>query len=145
MHSLLLIGTIILTGFLLGEIAKKINAPKIIGYITAGILLNPGLLKLIPADFIKHTETITSISLSIITFSVGGTLHYSRIKRLGKQILYITIFEAEFAFMIIALGFMATTPLWLHLPKGGWLTTFIPFSILIGSLGAPTDPLLPWR
>jgi Kef-type K+ transport system membrane component KefB len=140
MQSLITIGIIILTGFIFGEIANKIKLPKVTGYICAGILLNPSLFNIIPKDFVIHTDLVTNIALCFITFSVGGTLFYSHIKRLGKGISYITIFEAECAFLVVILGFLLLSPIFIHSPGASWLATFIPISILIGSLASPTDP-----
>jgi len=140
MQSILIVGIIIFAGFVIGEIANKIKLPKVTGYILAGIMLNPDLFNLIPKDFIRHTSLITNISLSFITFSVGGTLLYSRIKKLGKGILFITLFEAEFALIAVLIGFLAITPFFIHIPDATWLTVFIPISLLISSLASPTDP-----
>ena len=140
MYSILIVGVIIFTGFIFGEIATKIKLPKVTGYIIAGIILNPGLFHFIPQNFVDHTSLITNISLAFITFSVGSTLQYARMKKLGKKILSITICEAEFAFLTIAIGFLAITPFFIHYAGVSWAATFIPLSILIGSLGSPTDP-----
>jgi len=140
MQSILVVGVIVFSGFLLGEIATKFKLPKVTGYILAGILLNPRFFNLMPRDFVKHTNLITNISLSFITFSVGGTLLYQRIKKLGRGILCITIFEAELAFLAVIIGFLTIAPFFIHLPQATWFATFIPLSILLGSLGSPTDP-----
>ncbi len=140
MQPILIVGIIIFTGFIFGEIAEKIKLPKVTGYILAGIFLNPGLFHFIQQDFINHTALVTNISLAFITFSVGGSLLYSRIKKMGRGILFITIFEAEFAFLSVIIGFLAITPFFIHLDGAGWFSTFIPLSILMGSLGSPTDP-----
>jgi len=139
-QSVLIVGIIIFTGFVVGELAAKIKLPKVTGYILAGILLNPGLFHFIPQDFVDHTSLVTNISLAFITFSVGGTLLFSRVRKLGKGILYITICEAEFAFMAIVVGFLVTMPFFIHRVGATWFTLFIPLSLLIGSLGSPTDP-----
>jgi Kef-type K+ transport system membrane component KefB len=140
MQSPLLVGIIIFTGFVFGEIATKIKLPKVTGYIVAGLLLNPNLFNFVPQNFLVHTDLVTNIALSFITFSVGGTLFFPHIRRLGKGILYMTIFEAEFAFLVVIFGFLAITPLFIHLPNATWYTVFIPMSLLIGSLASPTDP-----
>ena len=111
MGSTLIVGVIIFLGFLLGEIVSKINLPRITGYIIAGILLNPQLFHFIPTEFAQNTELITNIALSFITFSVGGTLLVSKIKQQGKSIFSITVFESEFAFIIVALGLFLLLPL----------------------------------
>jgi Kef-type K+ transport system membrane component KefB len=140
MESLLIIGAILFTGFVLGEIVSKIKLPKITGYLLAGILLNPGLFHIIPASFNEHTDVITNIALAFITFSVGGTLLYKKIKKLGKGIISITFFEAEFAFLAVFLGFLAITPSFLNIANATWFAVFIPISLLLAALASPTDP-----
>lgn len=140
MESLLIIGVILFTGFVLGELVSKIKLPKVTGYIIAGVLLNPELFHIIPSDFTGHTDIITNIALAFITFSVGGTLLYKKIKKLGKGMLYITFFEAEFAFLAVFLGFIAVTPFLLDIPNASLFAVFIPISILLASLASPTDP-----
>jgi len=137
---MLIVGIIIFTGFVFGELVAKIKLPKVTGYILAGILLNPGLFGFISRDFVDHTAVATNICLAFITFSVGGTLLLSRIKKLGKGILCITVCEAEFSFLTIVIGFLAITPFLIHGVGATWFATFIPLSLLIGSLGSPTDP-----
>lgn len=140
MQPILTVGIIIFTGFIFGEIIQKIRLPKITGYILAGVLLNPGICPLIPRDFVSHTSLITDIALSLITFSVGGTLFYPRLKKLGKSILCITVFEAEGAFLMVAVGFLFILPLVPHFAGASWLTVLIPTSILLASIASPTDP-----
>ncbi len=139
-QSPLLVGIIVFTGFIFGEIATRIKLPKVTGYILAGILLNPSLLGIVPVNFLGHTDIVTNIALSFITFSVGGTLLYSRVKTLGKTISLITVFEAESAFFTVTIGFLIFTPL-IHHPQGATLLAmYLPMSMLIGSLASPTDP-----
>ncbi len=140
MESLIIIGAILFTGFVLGEIVSKIKLPKITGYIIAGVLLNPELFHIIPSSFNEHTDVITNIALAFITFSVGGTLLYKKIKKLGKEIIGITFFEAEFAFLAVFLGFLVITPFFLNIANATWFAVIIPISLLLAALASPTDP-----
>lgn len=140
MDSTLILGIVLTTGFICGELVQRIKLPKVTGYIIAGILLNPQMFAIFPRDILKHTDLITKISLSFITFSIGGTLFYPTIKRLGKSITYITLCEAEFTYLIVFLGFLATLPYFTSIPHATWLATFIPISLLVGSIASPTDP-----
>jgi len=140
MPAILTAGIILFTGFVCGEIATKIKLPRVTGYILAGIILNPSLFGLIPADFAGNTDIVTNIALSFITFSVGGTLLYSRLKKLGKGIICVTLFEAEFAFFAVVIGITLIAPLFIHIGGAAWLSTFIPLGLLMGCLAAPTDP-----
>ena len=140
MDPILTIGIIIVTGFIAGELCTRIGLPKVSGYILAGLLLNPELTHFIPESFVEHTTLVTNIALSFITFSVGGTLLFSKVRSLGKSIVFITLFEAEFAFLFVCAFFMLIAPLFLTSPAFTLVSYFIPLALLLGSLASPTDP-----
>jgi len=140
MPLILIVGIIIFIGFICAEIAKAFGLPKVTGYILGGVLLNPDLIKIIPSDFVEHTDLITTISLSFITFSVGGTLLWQNIKKLGKTIISITFFEAEIAFLAVFIGFVFCLPYFTNIAGATMLKVFIPLSLLLAALASPTDP-----
>jgi len=140
MTPILIIGIIIFTGIVIGELCTHIKLPKVTGYILAGLILNPKLTHFIPETFVGHTEIVTNIALAFITFSVGGTLSFSKIRSLGRSIILITLFEAEFAFLFVAIFFILLGPVFVSLPESGMLSFFIPFGLLLASLASPTDP-----
>jgi Kef-type K+ transport system membrane component KefB len=94
MNVILSTGVLICTGYILGEIAEKIRLPKISGYILAGILLNPDLLGIMSGQFVDQTGPLLTISLSVITFSIGGTLSAGKLKKTGKTMLILMLFES---------------------------------------------------
>jgi len=140
MQQTLIAAVILLIGFLFGEIAKKLYLPKVTGYIFAGILLKFHFLHIIPEDFLDHTDFITNISLAFITFSVGGTLLYSNFKKLGKAVLYITLFEATLAVLFVIGAFIFVNTFFQGLTPASWVGLAIPLSILLGTFASPTDP-----
>ncbi len=140
LSSTMIVGLILVVGFVLGESARKLGLPRVTGYIVAGILLNPDLFKLIPHDFAERTNAVTNIALAFITFSVGGTLEFSKIKLLGKSILSIAVFEAEFALIFVAVGMLLFAPMLVDLPGNDWMTVTLPMALLMACLAAPTDP-----
>lgn len=140
LEPILVIGLILFGGFLTGELCMRFGLPKVTGYILAGLLLNPRLTPVIPVDFVDHTDLVTNISLAFITFSVGGTLLMSRIRKLGKPIILITLLEAEGAFLFVAASFVLIAPWLLGEHSAITATQFVPLALLLGSLAAPTDP-----
>ena len=140
MESILIIGIIIFTGFVAGELCTRIGLPKVTGYILAGLILNPKLTHFIPESFVEHTALVTNIALSFITFSVGGTLLFSKIRSLGKSIIFITLFEAEFAFLFVGVFLILLGPLVVSLPEFTFVSFFLPLALLLASLASPTDP-----
>lgn len=140
MEPLLFLGIVLLGGFLVGELADKVGLPKVTGYIAAGVLLNPGLFGFMPVRLLDQTQPVTNMALAFITFSVGGTVLFSRIRRLGKSVVLITLFEAEFAFLAVIVGFAALAPVLLPGTAMPWLTLALPMALLAGALASPTDP-----
>ncbi|WP_163715725.1 cation:proton antiporter [Mangrovibacterium lignilyticum] len=138
MNIVLSVGVLIFVGFILGELAKKAKLPKISGYILAGILLNPDLLGIMSPEFVDHTDPLLTISLSVITFSIGGSLSLSKIKATGRTILLLTLYEALFAFFLVLLCMSVT--LYFFMSTLYSLPVILALSLVLASLASPTDP-----
>lgn len=141
MSAILIVGMTVSVGFACGELAERVRLPKVIGFIMAGFVPNPGLTHFIPRDFTEHTDLVTNIALSFIAFSVGGTLRFSRIRKLGRGIVSITACEAEFAFLASAAGLLLTVPF--LRPGAPWSGGYLPLALLPSCLASPTDPSAP--
>ena len=140
MNSVTVLGLVISTGFLLGELAVVVRLPKVMGYIVAGLILNPSITPFLPVDFIRHTEIPTDIALSFITFAVGGALSLMTLKKLGRSIAFITFFEAQTALLFTAAGLAMVGWFFPSSPHQSWLQTSLPAALLFGALACPTDP-----
>ena len=132
----LILGTLLLTGFIAGKLVSRIGLPKVTGYIIAGVLLNPQVSGLVPVSFISHSNLATNLTLAIITFSVGASLFLPALKKVGRTIGIAALFEAEFANVFIAVGFAFLLPI--LMPE--MAPVAIPLALLFGALGSPTDP-----
>lgn len=63
MDTTLIVGIILFTGFAMGELVQKLMLPRVTGYIIAGVLLNPQLFGIIPANVGRHTDFVRSTPL----------------------------------------------------------------------------------
>ncbi|MCF7913511.1 MAG: cation:proton antiporter [Candidatus Cloacimonetes bacterium] len=124
---LLFSGVAIISAFLLSQGINIIKSPLIVGYILAGAILGPAILNLIHIQQIEHLDIINVLTLSFIGFGVGGELRFSELKKLGKSIVVIVLFEATAAFVVVA----GVTALVLH---------SLPMGIIYGALAAATAP-----
>ena len=140
MNALLVVGIILSVGFVLGQELEKLKLPKIIGYLIAGVLLNPQICHFVPKDITLKTDIIQKIAISFISFSIGGTIIFKDLKKLGKSMLSITVFEAEVAFFVITAGILLIVSFVPGIPKDSWFTVCIPLALLLGALGSTTDP-----
>lgn len=138
MSIILSTGLLIFSGYVLGEIVERVGLPKISGYILAGILLNPDLLGIINKQFVDETNPLLTISLSLITFSIGGALSFQEVKKTGKSMVVLMLFESLSAFFFVL--FSTFLMLYYFLPIFNSTYVILVVSLVLASLAAPTDP-----
>jgi Kef-type K+ transport system membrane component KefB len=138
MSVLLITGIVIFSGFLLGELAAKISLPKISGYIVAGIFLNPQVLGIVPNSFIETGEPLIDISLAVITFHIGGSLSFDKIKREGRNYFIMTLAESVLAYLSVFVMLFVAVEYVFSIFNSVYLS--LAFSMILASLAAPTDP-----
>lgn len=143
-HPLVHIGLLLLCGYAGGKIAKYLRAPRVSGYIVTGMLLSPSVLGVFHEELVKEDLIlITDIALSIIAFSIGGSLVLRKLKRLGGQILWITPTQAVAAFLfttaLIASAFPLIADQW-RASSHSFGQVFFPMALVIGAISAATAP-----
>ncbi|SHJ29541.1 Kef-type K+ transport system, membrane component KefB [Malonomonas rubra DSM 5091] len=139
-HSLVFLGLLLLLSHFGGKVANYFNAPRVTGYLVIGILVSPSVLGVFHERLVKdELSLITDMALSIIAFSIGGSLGVAKLKKLGKQILWITCAEASSAFIAVTLLLLVTFGAFSAL-SSSFSTLQWPVALLIGALSAATAP-----
>ncbi|MCM1989092.1 cation:proton antiporter [Oceanirhabdus seepicola] len=128
MHILFYVGLILLVGLVAGKAVSKIKLPEVTGYLLGGVLIGGSFLKIIPHDIVGQLSIISEVALGFIAFSIGSELKISHIKKVGKGIVIITLFEALSAVILVTLVMFTI---------GG---KDLGFSIVIGAIAAATAP-----
>lgn len=75
--AILMLGTLLFTGFVAGRVVSKFGLPEVTGYILAGILLNPEVSGIIPVSFIENSSLIDRQASAIHLFLFGTDFHGS--------------------------------------------------------------------
>lgn len=88
------IALILMGGFTMTRITKRLRLPNVTAYILVGVLLGPVCLNVIPKSIIAGTEFVSDISLAFIAFGVGEHFRLSALKRCGASAAAITLIEA---------------------------------------------------
>jgi Kef-type K+ transport system membrane component KefB/predicted transcriptional regulator len=130
----LLIGLSIFFGTVGAKIFQRLHIPQIIGYIVTGIVLGPGILKLIKPETIEMLEPFNVFALGIIGFLIGGELKRDIFIKFGKQVFAILLFEGLMAFVLVGgISFL------IMLQFTSW-TTALAVGVVFGAICAATDP-----
>ncbi len=143
MNSILAVGVLVIAGFFGGLVAKKIRYPRISGYIIVGMLLSPSVLNVIPSQLIREDlSVITDIVLGVIAYLIGGSLSIERLKKLGKNIVTITPFEALGAWIFVTLLILSLGHFVIEfeISNSNFYQTYLPMAIIIGAISCPTAP-----
>jgi len=139
---------LLLVGYAMGVLAKKVRLPEVTGYIAAGILLKQlifvfGLMseakftRLFSLDLIP----INHLALAMIAFAVCGGLRVEQMKRLGKGILCIAFVQAVVTFIVVSVAVAFLSP-YASL-TGGRATSFLnalPLALVLGGIATATAP-----
>lgn len=122
------LAVMLLAGFFMTRFTKKLRLPNVTGYILSGVIIGPYVLHLVPDRVIAGMDFVTDIALAFIAFGVGRYFRIADLKKSGKKVFVITIFEALTAAVFITLTMIFV----FHLS--------VPFSLLLGAIGSATAP-----
>ena len=118
----------LLTGFLMTRLTKRVRLPNVTAYILAGIALGPYCLDLIPRVMVERTEFLPDIALAFIAFSTGEFFEFSALRRSGSKAVVITLAES-----LTASLFVFAAAFWI-------LRLELAFSVVLAALAAATAP-----
>jgi Kef-type K+ transport system membrane component KefB len=137
------LGILFICGYFGGQLANWLRFPRVTGYIVAGILLSPSVFGIIPVELVKEKFLIINdIALAVIAYSVGGSLKFSKLKLLGKNIFIINLCEALGAFFLTFLLIAILSPYIVKLdkPLGSFVDVYLPMALIIAAVSAATAP-----
>ena len=95
------VALMLIVGFLFTRITKLLRLPNVTGYILAGIVIGPYCLDFVPQEISAGMGFISDIALAFIAFSVGEYFRLSVLKKNGKKVVVITLFEALLASVVV--------------------------------------------
>ncbi|MDD5293115.1 MAG: cation:proton antiporter [Candidatus Izemoplasmatales bacterium] len=91
---LLSLSLIILMGFSLSELCRRIRVPRIVGMIIAGIVLGPYVLDLIAPEMLAISLDLRQIALVIILLRAGLSLDIKDLKKVGRPAVLMSFLPA---------------------------------------------------
>jgi len=86
---------LLMLGFLIGNLLRKIRLSPAIGYLVAGLIV--GLLTEIPEELSVVLTYLSEISILLLFFEIGFEIHVTKLKQISSFPLYLTLFEMSIA------------------------------------------------
>jgi len=126
-HPMFAAGILLMMGHLIGKLAAKIRLPEITGYIVAGLLVGESVTGIFPDHMNESFKIITEVALGLIALTIGAEFSASKLKRIGRAAVIITLVQIVATFVAVAGGLILF----------GMET---PFALLLGAVATATAP-----
>jgi len=136
---IIIVGCILLTGYLFAEILKPLKLPKLTGYMVMGIIIGPYFLNIVSHQTIKELELLESLALSFIALNAGGELHFRQFREYKRSVLYILIFQIVIVFVGVGITFLLLGQ-YISVLRGVDYQIIIGFSILFAAVSISKSP-----
>jgi len=124
MNIYVLVALILILGFILGRILRKLRLTEILAYILSGIIIGQVLNFSAPEQF---NVIITGITLALVAYIIGLSFSFAFLKRMGRRLIVILIVQVAMTFAA-TLGFVYL------------LTGKLALSVILASLAPATAP-----
>lgn len=127
MNELTSIGLILLLALMAGHLVKVLRIPEVTGYILVGVALGPSVLGWLSQDTLVSLGILSEVALGLILFSVGAVFEFSLFRRIGRQVLLVTLVESSVAGSLVTAGAL-------------WIGQSWPIALLLGAIATATAP-----
>ena len=127
-NVILSLAFILLLGFASSKFIRKIKLPTVTAYILLGVVLGPHISNLVSLKIISVSGLISNLVLGFIAFSLGQNFLLAHFRKIGKPVLWISVFEACGAWILVTSAFYFLLKQPLHI------------SLLFGAIASATAP-----
>lgn len=128
MDLLFKLSIIVFIGLVGGRIANFFKLPNVSGYVIGGLIIGPSFLNLIKVGDISSLGILNEIALGTIAFSIGNEFLLEDMKKVGKKIMTITLFQFIVTMIVVFLCMFVV------------FRQELGFSLVISSIATATAP-----
>ena len=142
-ESAMTLGLLILLAYFAGEAAPAFGAPRITGYLFAGIAAGPYLLALVTRENAEPLRLVNGLALSLIAFTAGGEMKLERYRPKIRTLVWAAMGQAV---GVGALVFAVILPMLLFtgalekVSGGHPLTSALAAALLLAALSMANSP-----
>ncbi len=137
----LAIGFLLLTAFIAGRVSRRMQLPRITGYLLLGITIGPRVINLITGNMIEDLLFINGLAISLIALSAGGELKLEWLRGKLKQILIIAIVGAVIVFSTM-FGIVYFLRDWFALAEESSSTQQLILAVIFGVFAVANSPMV---
>jgi len=110
LNSFVFVGLILAVAFSAKAAARRLKIPEVTCYVLTGVLLGGSVLNVLPGERLELLQPLSTVALGIIAYMIGVELKLDVLRRLGRSIFFIVIFESVGAFLVVFLVLSSLFP-----------------------------------
>ena len=133
------LGFLLVAGDLSAQLLGTLGLPHLTGYLAAGIVAGPYVLRLIPEGSVVQLHYVNGLALSLIAFSAGAELTSEMIRKSARSIGWGVLAQSVVLLLLLSLTFLALSPLMVFL-HGQPLRAVIGVALLWGVVAVVKSP-----
>jgi Kef-type K+ transport system membrane component KefB len=100
------VGFLLLAGTLLSELVELIGMPHLTGYLLAGIIAGPHVLRLIDHHSVQRLTSVNTLALALIALEGGAELKLDFVKKGLRSLAWATLLQTFIVFILVGGVFM---------------------------------------
>lgn len=106
-QGIILLIVFIIIAFFMGKLITKVKLPSILGWLLTGMIIGPHALNWMGEGLMDSTwfHILSNVGEVTAGMLIGTELILKEIKKSGKQIVTITIFEGIITFTVVSIAF----------------------------------------
>jgi Kef-type K+ transport system membrane component KefB len=109
------VGFLLLAATLSSELLENLGLPHLTGYLAAGIIAGPHVMKLIPEGTVKHLTQVNALALALIALAGGAELKLSMLSKVRRSLAWSILTQNTLVLLVVTGAFVA-------------LRSFLPFT-----------------
>ncbi|WP_319477779.1 cation:proton antiporter [Marispirochaeta aestuarii] len=126
-HALFTLGMLLIIGYFTGKLASLFRLPEITGFIVAGLIMGETVTGIVPHHMGENLKIVTEVALGLIALTIGGEFYWVKLKRVGKEVVIITIVQLLASFGAVVFGMTL-------------LGFDLPYALMLGAIASATAP-----
>lgn len=104
--TLLTLGGLLLLGLATDAIGRRTRLPRVTLLVVFGAAIGPPGFDLLPIDVGEWYPLFAGLALLMVGFLLGGRLSADKLRAIGREVLWISVFEVLGVALLVSVGLM---------------------------------------
>ncbi len=101
------LGFLLILGILLSELLEVTGLPHLSGYLAAGVVAGPHVLKVLDLETVDHLSPVNTLALALIALAGGAELRLDTLREVGRSVAVALTIQSVVGFVVLSGVFFA--------------------------------------